>query len=90
MTRPLCPYPQTARYKGTGDPNVADKLHLRGTGRGPQVITRSLRTRVTGGAEKTSLAQRPQSTQSDLRENAGCEPEHFHSFDRQPHSPCTR
>ena len=23
MTRPLCPYPQTARYKGTGDPNDA-------------------------------------------------------------------
>lgn len=23
MTRPLCPYPQSARYKGAGDPNVA-------------------------------------------------------------------
>lgn len=23
MTRPLCPYPQTAKYKGTGDPNQA-------------------------------------------------------------------
>jgi len=22
-TRPLCPYPQTAQYKGTGDPNDA-------------------------------------------------------------------
>ena len=23
MTRPLCPYPQAAKYKGSGDPNVA-------------------------------------------------------------------
>jgi Tannase and feruloyl esterase len=23
MTRPLCPYPQSAKYKGTGDPNDA-------------------------------------------------------------------
>ena len=23
ITRPLCPYPQTAKYKGTGDPNQA-------------------------------------------------------------------
>jgi hypothetical protein len=21
MTRPLCPYPQVAKYNGTGDPN---------------------------------------------------------------------
>ena len=26
MTRPLCPYPQIARYKGTGDPYVADNF----------------------------------------------------------------
>jgi feruloyl esterase len=26
MTRPLCPYPQTARYKGNGDPYVADSF----------------------------------------------------------------
>ena len=26
MTRPLCPYPQIARYKGTGDPYVADSF----------------------------------------------------------------
>jgi hypothetical protein len=24
LTRPLCPYPQTAHYRGTGDPNVAE------------------------------------------------------------------
>jgi feruloyl esterase len=23
MTRPLCPYPQAAKYKGSGDPNSA-------------------------------------------------------------------
>jgi feruloyl esterase len=23
MTRPLCPYPQAAKYKGSGDPNDA-------------------------------------------------------------------
>ena len=23
LSRPLCPYPQLARYKGTGDPNDA-------------------------------------------------------------------
>jgi feruloyl esterase len=23
LTRPLCPYPQTARYRGRGDPNDA-------------------------------------------------------------------
>ena len=23
MTRPLCPYPQAAKYKGSGDPNAA-------------------------------------------------------------------
>jgi tannase/feruloyl esterase len=23
MTRPLCPYPQAAKYKGTGDTNAA-------------------------------------------------------------------
>ena len=23
MTRPLCPYPQSAKYKGSGDPNDA-------------------------------------------------------------------
>jgi hypothetical protein len=23
LTRPLCPYPQVARYAGTGDPNDA-------------------------------------------------------------------
>jgi hypothetical protein len=23
MTRPLCPYPQTAKYKGSGDTNDA-------------------------------------------------------------------
>jgi feruloyl esterase len=26
ITRPLCPYPLTARYKGTGDSNVADSF----------------------------------------------------------------
>ena len=26
MTRPLCPYPQVARYKGTGDSNVAESF----------------------------------------------------------------
>jgi feruloyl esterase len=26
MTRPLCPYPQAAQYKGTGDPNSADNF----------------------------------------------------------------
>jgi hypothetical protein len=26
MTRPLCPYPQIARYKGTSDPYVADSF----------------------------------------------------------------
>ena len=26
MTRPLCLYPQIARYKGTGDPYVADSF----------------------------------------------------------------
>jgi feruloyl esterase len=26
MTRPLCPYPQIARYKGTGDPYVAESF----------------------------------------------------------------
>jgi feruloyl esterase len=26
MSRPLCPYPQSAQYKGTGDPNSADSF----------------------------------------------------------------
>lgn len=26
MTRPLCPYPQTAKYKGSGDPNQAESF----------------------------------------------------------------
>ena len=26
MTRPLCPYPQTAAYNGTGDPNEAARF----------------------------------------------------------------
>jgi len=26
MTMPLCPYPQIARYKGTGDTNDADNF----------------------------------------------------------------
>jgi len=26
MTRPLCPYPQEAKFKGTGDPNDAARL----------------------------------------------------------------
>ncbi len=26
LTRPLCPYPQTARYRGTGDPSNADNF----------------------------------------------------------------
>jgi feruloyl esterase len=26
MTRPLCPYPQAATYKGPGDPNVAESF----------------------------------------------------------------
>jgi feruloyl esterase len=26
LTRPLCPYPQTARYRGTGSPNQADNF----------------------------------------------------------------
>ncbi|MGA8090284.1 MAG: tannase/feruloyl esterase family alpha/beta hydrolase [Terracidiphilus sp.] len=26
MTRPLCPYPQTAEYKGSGDPNSAESF----------------------------------------------------------------
>jgi feruloyl esterase len=26
LTRPLCPYPQTARYRGTGDPSNADSF----------------------------------------------------------------
>jgi feruloyl esterase len=26
LTRPLCPYPQTAHYRGTGDPNGADNF----------------------------------------------------------------
>ena len=26
MTRPLCPYPQIAKYKGTGDTNDADNF----------------------------------------------------------------
>jgi hypothetical protein len=26
MTRPLCPYPQAAKYKGSGDPNSADSF----------------------------------------------------------------
>ena len=26
LTRPLCPYPQAARYKGTGDPNSAENF----------------------------------------------------------------
>ena len=30
-TRPLCPFPQEARYKGTGDSNDAAQFHLRRT-----------------------------------------------------------
>jgi hypothetical protein len=26
MTRPLCPYPEFAKYKGNGDPNIADNF----------------------------------------------------------------
>jgi feruloyl esterase len=26
VTRPLCPYPKVARYKGQGDSNVADSF----------------------------------------------------------------
>jgi len=26
MTRPLCPYPQVARYKGQGDTNEAENF----------------------------------------------------------------
>ena len=26
MTRPLCPYPQQARYSGSGDPNQASRF----------------------------------------------------------------
>lgn len=26
MTRPLCPYPQIARYSGSGDPNSAESF----------------------------------------------------------------
>lgn len=26
MTRPLCPYPQAAKFKGTGDPNQAENF----------------------------------------------------------------
>jgi feruloyl esterase len=26
MTRPLCPYPHSAKYKGSGDPNSADNF----------------------------------------------------------------
>ena len=28
-TRPLCPYPQVATYKGSGDPNAADSFRAR-------------------------------------------------------------
>jgi hypothetical protein len=28
-TRPLCPYPEVAKYKGTGKPRQCDKLRLR-------------------------------------------------------------
>jgi feruloyl esterase len=26
MTRPLCPYPQSIQYKGTGDPGYAENF----------------------------------------------------------------
>ncbi|HET9215397.1 MAG TPA: tannase/feruloyl esterase family alpha/beta hydrolase, partial [Terriglobia bacterium] len=28
-TRPLCPYPQVAQYKGTGDTNVASSFQCK-------------------------------------------------------------
>jgi Tannase and feruloyl esterase len=30
MTRPLCPYPQSAKYKGSGDPNRAENFVCKG------------------------------------------------------------
>jgi feruloyl esterase len=32
MTRPLCPYPKIAKYKGTGDPNNAESFVCAGPG----------------------------------------------------------
>ncbi|MBZ5525459.1 MAG: tannase/feruloyl esterase family alpha/beta hydrolase, partial [Acidobacteriia bacterium] len=31
MTRPLCPYPQIAKYKGAGDTNVAESFECTAT-----------------------------------------------------------
>ena len=33
ITRPLCPYPQSAKYKGTGDPNRAENFTCANPGR---------------------------------------------------------
>jgi hypothetical protein len=37
-TRPLCPYPQTAIYNGSGDPNSAGSFHCGGNLEAPAVV----------------------------------------------------
>src|SRR5215831_12168226 len=45
ITRPLCPYPQTAIYNGTGSPNVAASFHCGGDLETPEVVCADVLTK---------------------------------------------
>jgi hypothetical protein len=43
--RPLCPYPQTAIYNGSGDPNAAASWHCGGNLETPQIVCKDILAR---------------------------------------------
>ena len=45
ITRPLCPYPQTAVYNGSGSPNVATSFHCGGNLETPDVVCADVLTK---------------------------------------------
>ena len=45
VTRPLCPYPQTAVYNGAGSPNVAGSFHCGGDLETPEVVCADVLTK---------------------------------------------
>ena len=55
VTRPLCPYPQTAIYNGAGSPNVAASFHCGGDLETPEVVCADVLTKykheVKGGLD---------------------------------------
>ena len=45
ITRPLCPYPETAVYNGTGNPNDAASFHCGGNLEAPEVVCADVLTK---------------------------------------------